>query len=71
MNLNRGPFIWQPMETAPKDGTWILLRVPELGISPIAVRWEDGGDGEPAGWSVEHRGSLLLSAPTGWAPKHE
>lgn len=33
---------WQPIETAPKDGTWILL-LHENHSTPTVGRWIDGG----------------------------
>lgn len=33
---------WQPIETAPKDGSWILAVEEEDPDRPKAVRWEDG-----------------------------
>jgi len=53
---------WQPIETAPKDGTMVLFHVPGR-ISPFAVgRWSDGNgrfEDIPVGWKIE---------PTHWAP---
>ena len=36
MNLQN----WQPIKTAPKDGTWILAVV--YGFVPTVVIWDDG-----------------------------
>lgn len=33
---------WQPIETAPKDGTWIDLRDPESGCEAAGKFMDDG-----------------------------
>lgn len=43
---------WQPMETAPKDGTWILV-LPAGYVRPTAARWYTP-EWEPAGrWCLD------------------
>ena len=49
---------WQPIETAPKDGTAILIR--EARCSGIAVQYF-------AGWKYEN-GSICYLEPTHWMP---
>lgn len=35
---------WRPIDTAPKDGTWVLIYSPLISISlyPMAAFWDDG-----------------------------
>lgn len=47
----RGAVGWQPIETAPRDGTAILARR-SPGVIEI-VRWEDYPDYGVYGWSSE------------------
>ena len=53
---------WQPMSTAPKDGTSILLFEAQEGTAGIVrlSRWRD--DTIPAGWTGSER------APSHWLP---
>lgn len=46
------PGVWQPIETAPKDGTTVVVYF--KGLGPMTVAWEDPwGDGpEAATWCV-------------------
>jgi len=49
---------WQPIETAPRDGTWVLLYSPNENQPAVAYfnghAWDDNGDGgfwfEPTHW---------------------
>lgn len=63
---------WQPITTAPKDGTAVLL-YRQCGIWRVRGygRWEDG-PGQISGWIsygfYEPPGNLGLAAPTHWMP---
>lgn len=63
---------WQPIETAPKDGSAILLAGPfEHGC--IIAFWSDPsiGDTEPSdsGWyEFEWSGNPIHGQPTHWSP---
>ena len=58
---------WQPIETAPKDGTWILL-YDEQDV--IEVGWWESfdcpGGGAMIGWCVDR-----VTHPTHWMPLPE
>lgn len=54
---------WQPIETAPKDGTWFLACCRD-GIVPRLVRWADRYDRLPIG--NDH--AVWSSLPTHWLP---
>ena len=68
---------WQPIETAPKDGTWILVIIagehPDgYPYIPACAQWRDGGwfetnDTEPAeDWPLTHW--MPLPAPPKVSP---
>lgn len=54
--------MWQPIETAPKDGAWILAYWPTMPIStyPRVVFWDDG-------WICADR-DMGEYYPTHWMP---
>jgi len=56
---------WQPIETAPKDGTWIMVYWPTMGIGqyPFVVFWDEGW--QPARYSDRDYGEAF---PTHWMP---
>ena len=59
---------WQPIETAPKDGRWVLVFIPE------AYNWHYGERhcakwvSRESGWSMPGIGGL---SPTHWMPLPE
>lgn len=58
---------WQPIRTAPRDGTPILAFHPAEGFAPITsidVIWWEGG--EDNGWLLN--GEPLVDAATHWMP---
>ena len=67
--------MWQPMDTAPKDGTEIMGR---YGDDEVEVRWAEnrqcmlagigGGNGYfGAGWEDTYN-NLIADEPEGWKP---
>ena len=56
---------WQPIETAPKDGTVILGRItlPD-GERTAVLKW----DAAREGWCQARSGSALLLFPQEWMP---
>lgn len=57
---------WRPFETAPKDGTDLLVFHPEAGVSIVVYHWTHYGDG-PHRWQTTD-GTVLTYAPTHWMP---
>lgn len=59
---------WQPIDTAPKDGTWVLL-FGTPGVIPHVGRWLDEG------WRNSHYGERepywRFSGLTHWMPLPE
>lgn len=57
--LEKDAARWQPIETAPKDGAWIMAYGRDLSITayPAVIFWDDGWcparEGQP-GFSVTH-----------------
>jgi hypothetical protein len=63
---------WQPIETAPRDGTWLLLWC-EFGDGddePLVARWTDypyrGGEFGPFTWHERDGGKIAEQIPTHW-----
>lgn len=56
---------WQPIETAPRDGEWIMAYWPTMGIGmfPFVVFWDEGW--EPASHYARDYGEVY---PTHWMP---
>ncbi len=52
---------WQAIRSAPKDGTWIIARLDDLGVAQ--VRWHSDCDGWSRAMRVteEHNGKLISS----------
>jgi len=66
------PSLWQPIATAPKDGTWGLLYFPRFDVT-IGGMWLEYIEGEPenptwswCGWSVDE--IIDDRDPTHWMP---
>lgn len=62
---------WQPIETAPKDGTLILVFYPELhGYNRYSLRyWSTGDWGQVSeAWSDQWRQIQPNHTPSFWAP---
>lgn len=61
---------WQPIDTAPKDGTWILTWARDDSACEFA-RWEQSYHYRRtvrSGWIVKGRGFSPQYAPTRWMP---
>lgn len=61
---------WQPIETAPKDGAWILV-VDYTDDESFGVAYWFAGDGEykDAGWySTSCCDDITMFYPTHWMP---
>lgn len=58
---------WQPIETAPKDGTWVLVSVWELGPDVASARW-DGSLWNMCIVGEYFDGTPEFSNPTHWQP---
>ena len=53
---------WQPIETAPKDGTFILVAVPgDVKTHIMLVWWVDG-------WCWDMTNTPIVGTPTHWMP---
>lgn len=65
---------WQPIETAPKDGTLILgfsaqYRTPKLSQDRATIFWDaDNVLGAGVGWWGKLPNGLVMTNPTHWMP---
>ena len=41
---------WQPIEAAPKDGTWLLAYIPRDAPHVLVLRWTTNTEGRYAAW---------------------
>ena len=60
---------WQPMETAPRDGSAVLLAIPDLGRGPTTSLTVGAYDGRQ--WVSDASSALKLYEPVFWAPLPE
>ena len=57
---------WQPIDTAPKDGTVVLALTVEAQNPSARVSWFEGGEWLRV-WKPE---KFVVAGPTGWWPTH-
>lgn len=60
-------FEWQPIATAPKDGTWILATA--TNTTPAVVRWEEDGWVENEGDDGDRTWPLAYWMPVPESPR--
>lgn len=61
---------WRPIETAPKDGTWLMLVDSQdrgMGHFPTALRWDSRAHGS-GWWANDMNYSNIHYVPTHWMP---
>ena len=58
---------WQPIETAPKDGTRVWLWLADEGFSATA-KWRRFEDGDEDWWLLEHDCTATIHDITHWRP---
>jgi len=59
---------WQPIETAPRDGTELLAWWPGPGMGLPAIGWQITNWGRIAGSGMWFAHSLVGKQPTHWMP---
>lgn len=59
---------WQPIETGPQDGTWVLTFTPSRVPQQAVMRWMPGATREQSKWVTEDRGDWYVFGPTHWRP---
>lgn len=62
-------MIWQPIETAPKDGTWFLGYWPQCAFEDriITTQWHDFGFDDRPYW-LDAPDNRDWTEPTHWMP---
>lgn len=60
---------WQPIETAPKDGSSVLCYAPIYGAPAriLVMRWDDGNYTKAPCWRTDVH-SFVQFEPTHWQP---
>ena len=61
---------WQPIDTAPKDGTWVLLWTGNECRIAMWDEWEDPECPVTQGWFDDGDG-MYIENPTHWMPLPE
>lgn len=73
-NAAQVPSPWQPIATAPRDGTNILIRFGQDGVSQakyvpgIPHPWQFIDTNDGITWMVNHSVDKPLYGPSHWAP---
>ena len=58
---------WQPIETAPQDGTWVLTFTPSRVPQQAVMRWMPWATREQSKWETCSR-QWYVFGPTHWTP---
>lgn len=61
---------WQPIETAPRDGTWILLQA-KGSVIPVIARWGIGEIGKDCWVDGDFSPCPYAPKATHWMPLPE
>jgi hypothetical protein len=60
---------WQPIESAPRDGTNILVWWPAQMHCPVTAHWNTGKWSDAGiGWKLTGWGMAMQTEPTHWMP---